>query len=293
MMKRSGILPTRALPRGLCLSLLLCVVCLGAQPTDGAEGAAKRHPVDFRADRMTGKDNVWTLKTNVVLSEKKEEMSLKADQAVYWADEDRAELTGNISITDPEHSATADVVKVDFEKKIIFLEGNVKVERTPKEAKAESAAGGNKTNEEKFSVEEAKKRRTTTTCDRMEYDYDKKFLTATGNVKVVQEKRTATCQKAEYDEDKEVLTLSEGVKVEEEGGNWFECSRATINVDTDEVEASDITGVYYYEEEEGGKPAEAPAATPAEVTPTTPSETPSPEAAPGGSAGATAPPAEQ
>lgn len=278
-------LPTRALGRWLCLGLLLCLVCLGGQQTEGAEGAAKRHPVDFRADHMTGKDNVWTLKSNVVLSEKKEEMTLKADQAVYWADEDRAELTGNISITDPEHSATADVVKADFNKKIIYLDGNVKVERTPKEAKQAAAAGENKTEEKKFSVEEAKKRRSTTTCDKMEYDYGKKFLTATGNVKVVQEKRTATCQKAEYDEEKEILTLAEGVKVEEEGGNWFECSRATINVDTDEVEAWDITGMYYYEEEKG-KPAEAGAATTSEATTTTASETTTTEAAP-----AAAPPA--
>jgi len=281
----------------LVVAFLLCCAGLAGDKALGAEEAKKKRPIEFQADHMVGKDDVWTLTANVVFTEKEKEITLKADQALYWSQEDRAEITGNIIVTDPEHSATADVVRADFNKKVIYFEGHVQVLRTPKQEGSEkgepsaekppgeaTAVAGTPNenspsakpaevksetagNEEKFSIKEAKKKQSTITCDKVEYDYDKKFLLATGNVKVVQEKRTATSQKAEYDEDKNLLTLSEAVRVEDQDGNWFECSKATIDTDKDTVDASDITGIYFYEEEEKGKPAETPAATPAEAPP--------------------------
>jgi len=263
-MERVNRIPGSAMRRRVAFALLLGLACIIAHRAEGVEGEKKQRPVEFRADQMTGKEDVWTLTKNVAFMEKNKDMILKADQAVYWAKEDRAEITGNIVITDPENSGTADVVKADFAKKIIYFEGNVKVERTPKEAKQT-----NEDKDHKFTVEEAKKKSSTITSDRMEYDYDKHLLVATASdqvpVTVVQEKRTATCKKADYDEDKNILTLTEGVRVEDKDGNWFECSHAVINTDTDEVEASDITGVYFYEEEKKPaeeQPAETPAAAP-------------------------------
>ena len=238
----------KVMARAIVLAVLLGLAYLGMNAVNGVEERKKKRQVQFRAEQMTGKDNVWTLSGSVVFAEKEEEITLKADRAIFWPKEDRAEITGNIEITDPEHSATAEVVRADFGGKIIFLEGNVVVVRTPKEA----AGNGEETTEngeEEFNVEEAKKKRTTITCDRMEYDYDANFLAADGNVKVVQEKRTVTCQKAEYDEEREILTLVEDVRVEDEEGNWFECSRAIIDVENDTVEAFDVTGRYFYEEE--------------------------------------------
>ena len=84
---------------GLALALLLGLGHFVGDRAVGAEAAKKRRPVEFRADHMSGKDDVWTLKDNVVFLEKDEEITLKADQAVYWSKEDRAEITGNISVS--------------------------------------------------------------------------------------------------------------------------------------------------------------------------------------------------
>lgn len=180
---------------------------------------------------------------------------LTADEVEYNQNEEiqTAVATGNVKIVDPENEVTGEKATAFFNEKRAVIEGNVKLVAKPRNR----AEGGSQARSVRSEWDE----KAVITCDVIEYLYQKKEATATGNLKIVQKDRTLTAEKVFYQVRPELITLSGGVKGRDsknqtfsspgvvraslkEGDEWLEMENAVstfrIRVEEDEEESQPV-----------------------------------------------------
>jgi lipopolysaccharide assembly outer membrane protein LptD (OstA) len=118
--------------------------------------------------------------------------------------------TGNLRVTDPRVELSADKLTIELKEKRALLEGNVKILVKPKQSEEQAAEPAT---EETRSLKTEMREPVQITCDRAENLYQKKIITLTGNLKMVQmlkengKTRTLTAQKALYNSRTEQVQL--------------------------------------------------------------------------------------
>jgi len=142
-----------------------------------------------------------------------EDTTLTSDEVLYNEEGKIAVSTGKVHITNPEANMVGEKGSAYFKKRLGVLEGAVVIHLKPKKSEKDVA------NTE--SVRGKLKEPTTITCDRVEYFYKDKLISATGGVVFKQTRRTASADKVVYDEKKELVTLTGNVKGTDEYGQTF------------------------------------------------------------------------
>jgi len=202
-----------------------------------------------------------------------EDLTMVADQCDYDDNNNTAQATGHLKITDPESTLTGDLVKADFDRKLVQITGNVTIvtQKKKEEAREEKPAGeGGETRaegEKGSSVAEYRQKKTTITCPQIDYYYadDKKQAVVHGPLKAVQEDKTVYADKAFYDGIKDTVTLEGNIRLITAAGSEFRCPKATISLKDDSIQAEDVTGVAVEEKkpEENKPPPESSTSPPA------------------------------
>lgn len=252
----------------LCAALLLAGAYAFAQQPAPASGTAasgeKSTKVQIKhAARLyyDATSKIYHLTGGVILVH--EDVTMVADQCDYDDNNNTAQASGHLKITDPESTLTGDLVKANFDQKLVQITGNVTIVTQKKKEEAKEgkpAEGGSST------VAEYRQKKTTITCPQIDYYYadDKKQATVYGPLKAVQEDKTVYADKAFYDGIKDTVTLEGNIRLITSGGSEFRCPKAIISLKEDWIQAEDVTGVAVEEKE---KPAEEKPPTPGEATP--------------------------
>ncbi|GBC96021.1 LPS-assembly protein LptD [bacterium HR16] len=135
---------------------------------------------------------------------------MTADRAEQDIEAQIIHATGNLHVTDPRVELSADKLTIELKEKRAVLEGNVKILVKPKQSEE---AGAQPASEETRSLKTEMREPVQITCDRAENLYQKKIITLTGNLKMVQllkengKTRTLTAQKAVYNSRTEQVQL--------------------------------------------------------------------------------------
>jgi lipopolysaccharide export system protein LptA len=198
---------------------------------------------------------------------------MTADRAEQDIEAQVIHASGNLKVTDPRVDISADKLTIELKEKRAVLEGNVKILVKPKQSEEQAAQP---TSEETRSLKTEMREPVQITCDRAENLYQRKIITLTGNLKMVQilkesgKTRTLTAQKAVYNSRTEQVQLIGEVHGVDEKGQELIAPEILVSVkEGDEWLRISQPGkmVIFVEEEE--ETEETPTATPP-ASPTTP-----------------------
>lgn len=158
---------------------------------------------------------------------------MTADRAEQDIEAQIIHATGNLQVTDPRVELSADKLTIELKEKRAVLEGNVKILVKPKEPEqTEAQPPGEETRSLKTEMREPVQ----ITCERAENLYQKKIITLTGNLKMVQllkengKTRTLTAQKAVYNSRTEQVQLIGDVHGVDEKGQELIAPEILVSV---------------------------------------------------------------
>lgn len=158
---------------------------------------------------------------------------MTADRAEQDIEAQVIHATGNLRVTDPRVELSADRLTIELKEKRAILEGNVQILVKPKESQQ---ANAQPTSEETRSLKTEMREPVQITCDRAENLYQKKIITLTGNLKMVQllkengKTRTLTAQKAIYNSRTEQVQLVGDVHGVDEKGQELTAPEILVSV---------------------------------------------------------------
>lgn len=158
---------------------------------------------------------------------------MTADRAEQDIEAQIIHATGNLQVTDPRVEISADKLTIELKEKRAVLEGNVKILVKPKQSEEQSTQPAS---EETRSLKTEMREPVQITCDRAENLYQKKIITLTGNLKMVQllkeggKTRTLTAQKAVYNSRTEQVQLIGDVHGVDEKGQELLAPEILVSV---------------------------------------------------------------
>ncbi len=159
---------------------------------------------------------------------------MTADRAEQDIEAQVIRATGNLRVTDPRVELSADRLTIELKEKRAVLQGNVTILVKPKES--EEATDAQPADEETRSLKTEMREPVQITCDRAENLYQKKVITLTGNLKMVQilkeggKTRTLTAQKAVYNSRTEQVQLTGDVHGVDETGQELMAPEVLVSV---------------------------------------------------------------
>ncbi len=233
------------------------------QNTSEKQTKTRRVEVEFkRLEEQQGKTRVGE-----GLTIRDGDTVMTADRAEQDIEAQIIRATGSLRVTDPRVELSADRLTIELKEKRAILEGNVKILVKPKQAEE---ASEQPSSEETRSLKTEMREPVQITCDRAENLYQKKIITLTGNLKMVQmlkengKTRTLTAEKAVYNSRTEQVQLVGNVHGVDEKGQELTAPEILVSVkEGDEWLKITQPGkmvILVEEEEEAGE--EAPAAAP-------------------------------
>ncbi|MER3473924.1 MAG: hypothetical protein C4335_07795 [Armatimonadota bacterium] len=158
---------------------------------------------------------------------------MTADRAEQDIEAQVIHATGNLQVSDPRVEISADKLTIQLKEKRAVLEGNVKILVKPKQSEGQNAQP---VSEETRSLKTEMREPVQITCDRAENLYQKKIITLTGNLKMVQllkeggKMRTLTAQKAVYNSRTEQVQLTGEVRGVDEKGQELIAPEVLVSV---------------------------------------------------------------
>jgi len=158
---------------------------------------------------------------------------MTADRAEQDIEAQVIHATGNLQVSDPRVEISADKLTIQLKEKRAVLEGNVKILVKPKQSEGQNAQP---VSEETRSLKTEMREPVQITCDRAENLYQKKIITLTGNLKMVQllkeggKMRTLTAQKAVYNSRTEQVQLTGEVHGVDEKGQELIAPEVLVSV---------------------------------------------------------------
>jgi lipopolysaccharide export system protein LptA len=198
--------------------------------------------------------------------------TMTADRAEQDIEAQIIRATGNLRVTDPRVELSAEKLTIELKEKRALLEGNVKILVKPKEDQDASQSATDETRSLKTEMREPVQ----IMCERAENLYQKKVITLTGNLKMVQilketgKTRTLTAQKAVYNSRTEQVQLIGEVHGVDEKGQELLAPEIVVSVkEGDEWLRIDQPGkmvILVEEEEEKAPPDAQPAPPPSSPT---------------------------
>lgn len=158
---------------------------------------------------------------------------MTADRAEQDIEAQVIHATGNLQVSDPRVEISADKLTIQLKEKRAVLEGNVKILVKPKQSEEQNTQP---VSEETRSLKTEMREPVQITCDRAENLYQKKIITLTGNLKMVQllkeggKMRTLTAQKAVYNSRTEQVQLTGEVHGVDEKGQELIAPEVLVSV---------------------------------------------------------------
>lgn len=143
---------------------------------------------------------------------------MTAPYAEFFTDKKVGEFQGGVKITGEGSVATGKRMKVFYPDQRAVLSGDVRLVSE----KGPGAAAGSPT---------------VMTGQELEYEWQKGYGVARGNVRVHQADRRAFADKATYYRDQQMVYLEGNVRVERGDGDWLTGERARMNLATRVIEA--------------------------------------------------------
>jgi len=254
----------------LAAIVALCAVCSRqcaqqSVPANPAKQPPEIHDIVLEhADRYRYDEKSATVELagDVVL--RHEDGTLRCDKIVFNTKTKQGQASGNPTFADPRHTVSGEVLLIDFKARVAGFRGGVKVVRWPKGEQAgaggpEAQAGKGeekqgkeeKQGEKDKRLTEYEKEKTVITADEVQYYYREKRVLAKGKVKAEQEKRTAWADEATYTDADEILVVKGNVRIQTAQGETFQCSKATISLRENWIEAEgSISSRFRVSEEE-------------------------------------------
>ena len=254
---------------------LEAVAFLQAEPPtqNSGEKQAKTRRVEVSFKRLEEQQGKTRIGEGMVIRDG--DTIMTADRAEQDIEAQVIYATGNLRVTDPRVDLSADKLTIELKEKRAVLEGNVKILVKPKQTEQQAAQPAN---EETRSLKTEMREPVQITCDRAENLYQKKIITLTGNLKMVQtlresgKTRTLTAQKAVYNSRTEQVQLIGEVHGVDEKGQELIAPEILVSVKEGEewlkISQPGKMVIFVEEEEET---EEAPTTTPP-ASPTTPPE---------------------
>jgi lipopolysaccharide export system protein LptA len=232
--------------------ILLCL--LGLSQTFVA--FAQKREVNLNADRM-------------VYDQKKGEISLfgnvrfihgitslTGERATFNTNAKTGHIRGNVKITQPETTITADKMSVFYDKNKAELSGGVNF-----------VTGKNPLNTG------GQIQQTRITSQSMVYDWAVRSGEASGRVTVTQGNRRANGDRAHYNGISEIITMTGNVKFEQGSNHWVTAQQVVIDMKNDTFSASGgVSGTFYVEVPDESKPDKT-----SEIVERIPDKLPSPD----------------
>lgn len=242
----------------------LCAACSRqcaqqSEPTKPAKQPPEIHDIVLEhADtyRYDEKSTAVELAGDVVL--RHEDGTLRCAKIVFNTKTKQGQANGNPTFADPRHTVSGEVLFIDFKARVAGFRGGVKVVRWPKERQssasgsaASAGQGDSKQGEKEKRLAEYEKEKTVITAEEVQYYYREKRVVAKGKVKAEQEKRTTWADEATYTDADELLIVKGNVRLQTSEGESFQCSKATVSLRENWIEAEGpITSRFRVSEEE-------------------------------------------
>jgi len=235
-------------------------------PTQGAnETRTKTRRVEVTFRRLEEQQGKTRTGEGLVIRDGDTVMT--ADRAEQDIEAQVIHATGNLRVTDPRVELSADRLTIELKEKRAVLEGNVKILVKPKQSEQTSAPPAS---EETRSLKTEMREPVQITCERAENLYQKKIITLTGNLKMVQllkedgKTRTLTAQKAVYNSRTEQVQLVGDVHGVDEKGQELLAPEILVSVkEGDEwLKITQPGKMVILVEEEEETTEQTPAATP-------------------------------
>lgn len=220
---------------GLCLASSTVLLAIYSQSfAQGAKKPPRRAPVAPAAAQngaviVSGNESVSNgdnetskLTGNVTVTQTGEDFILHAQSLLFSKPQNRAIATEKLRIETRDSTIRGNRIDADFNTKILNLTGNVTIST---HGKGDGITG----NRAKTGIRaEVTSRASKLFCDRVDWDYETREATLTGNIRMSQGKNRGTCDRIEYDERQNVVQLIGRVRFIDEKGQVYTTPRLTL-----------------------------------------------------------------
>lgn len=220
----------------LCLSLIaLAPLVALAQPKKAAPPAAPppAAPVDDgdmvtvysgRATYLDDDEGIARLTKNVVISQKSENLTVYAQDAVYNKARNQANASNQLRVTTRNSTVTGLKLFADFDERQFTISGNVLI---TSHGKNDGEAGKLKSETSKNPVRVA--------CKQVVWEYDTQQATVTGDIHIAQGTNKGTCNEILYDEKNNIVWLKGNVRFGNDKNQSFLGQDVKVYLDTNTI----------------------------------------------------------
>lgn len=230
---------------GLCLSTSAVLGALYAQSyAQSAKKPVRKAPVapletdagavNVRGDRSFSDGNNETSKLmgNVTVTQTGEDFILYAQSLIYSKPQNRAVATEKLRVETTDSTIRGGRIDADFDSKVLTLTQNVTIST---HAKGDGITGNRQKSDirSQFASKASK-----LYCDRVDWDYETRQATLTGNIRMTQGKGSGTCQRIEFDEPQNVVRLMGKVRFRDEKGQVYSAPEVILYNNENRIETT-------------------------------------------------------
>ncbi len=176
-------------------------------------------------------NGVRHMKRNVQVWQVGEDFILYADDVTHYEKDNTATARLNLHVESRDSTIIGDLLRVDFNDKMMTLTGNVVL-------KSHGQSDGLRGQNPSKSVRgEVLHKASSITCDRLDYDYETKQATLSGNIRMRQGENFGTCDRILFDEDRNIVRLVGNVHFVNGDRQTIDGPEATIWIDSNMIQA--------------------------------------------------------
>ncbi len=147
---------------------------------------------------------------NIVVTQTGEDVVIFAQEATFDRNRNIANATVQLKVTTRDSTITGTKLFADFNARTATITGNVVINSHGKKDGVAPGLRG-----------EAGKKPITVLCERVDWDYDIRQATATGNIRISQGANKGTCNKIIYDEKLNIINLLGNVRFVDDKSSTF------------------------------------------------------------------------
>ena len=202
----------------------------------GRAGAVRIYNPGGTAD-VDLENGVRHMTRNVRIWQVGEDFVLYAEDATHYEADNTAVAKGNLRVESSDSTIIGDLLRADFNNKVLTLTGNVVI-------KSHGKDDGLKTADGKKTVRgEVLHKQSSMTCDRLDYDYETKQATLSGSIRMRQGENFGTCERVIFDEERNIARLLGNVRFTNGDRQTFSTPALTIWIDSNMIQAPNSTSI--------------------------------------------------
>jgi lipopolysaccharide assembly outer membrane protein LptD (OstA) len=165
-----------------------------------------------------------------------EDFILYADDLTHYEDTNTARAKGNLRVESRDSTLIGDNLVGDFNSKMLTMTGRVVMKSHGESDGIQPTNGGKRT-----VRGEVLHKPSSLTCDRLDYDYETRQATLTGNIRMRQGENFGTCERIVFDEARNIAYLRGSVRFTNGEKQTIVTPELTIWIDENMIEAPRTT----------------------------------------------------